>query len=251
MLKRTSFKVVLTYNMNVVICDDQRFFVNQLEGKLKNYSSRKDLNLRIQKCYSAQSLLSMNLFGCDVLFLDIDMPGMNGLDAAKELRKQYPDMILVFITGWVQYAPAGYRVNAFRYLLKEQLEVEFDACMDEVTEKLHENAEVVTIYGRDRTLEVSIKNILYFEGTPRRYTLLHLYDNEACVECTGKLSDYDAFLASKGFLRLQKSYLANMEHIIKIKNYTAFLRNGKELKVSERQYAQIRKQFLLWKGHIL
>ena len=42
-----------------------------------------------------------------------------------------------------------------------------------------------------------------------------------------------------------------MEHIIKIKNYTAFLRNGKELKVSERQYAQIRKQFLLWKGHIL
>ncbi len=46
MLKRTSFKVVLTYNMNVVICDDQRFFVNQLEGKLKNYSSRKDLNLR-------------------------------------------------------------------------------------------------------------------------------------------------------------------------------------------------------------
>ena len=47
MLKRTSFKVVLTYNMNVVICDDQRFFVNQLEGKLKNYSSRKDLNLRL------------------------------------------------------------------------------------------------------------------------------------------------------------------------------------------------------------
>lgn len=237
--------------MNIVICDDERYFVDLLELKLKKYAAGKDIDLNLQTCYSAQSLLSLELLGCDAVFLDIDMPGTNGMEAAQALRKRYPKLILVFVTGWIQYAPAGYRVNAFRYLLKERLDDELDRCMDELVEKLREEAEVVSIHGRDRTLEVPIQNILYFEGTPRRYTLLHLYDTDECIECTGKLSDYDELLSAKGFLRLQKSYLANMEHIIKMKNYTAFLRNGQELKVSERQYAQIRKQFLLWKGHIL
>lgn len=237
--------------MNIVICDDERYFVDLLELKLKKYTAGKDIDLNLQTCYSAQSLLSLELLGCDAVFLDIDMPGTNGMEAAQALRKRYPKLILVFVTGWIQYAPAGYRVNAFRYLLKERLDDELDRCMDELVEKLREEAEVVSIHGRDRTLEVPIQNILYFEGTPRRYTLLHLYDTDECIECTGKLSDYDELLSAKGFLRLQKSYLANMEHIIKMKNYTAFLRNGQELKVSERQYAQIRKRFLLWKGHIL
>ena len=169
--------------MNIVICDDERYFVDLLELRLKKYAAGKDIGLNLQKCYSAQSLLSLDLMGCDAVFLDIDMPGTNGMEAAQALRKRYPKLILVFVTGWIQYAPAGYRVNAFRYLLKERLD--------------------------------------------------------------------DELLSAKGFLRLQKSYLANMEHIIKMKNYTAFLRNGQELKVSERQYAQIRKRFLLWKGHIL
>ena len=161
--------------MNIVICDDERYFVGLLELKLKKYAAGKDIDLNLQKCYSAQSLLSLELLGCDAVFLDIDMPGTNGMEATQALRKRYPKLILVFVTGWIQYAPAGYRVNAFRYLLKERLDDELDRCMDELVEKLHEEAEVVSIHGRDRTLEVPIQNILYFEGTPRRYSQLPVH----------------------------------------------------------------------------
>ena len=162
----------------------------------------------------------------------------------------YPDLILVFITGWIEYAPAGYRVNAFRYLLKKKLSEELPVCLDEIRAKLYENAAMITVQTRDRTLELAIKNILYAEGTSHRSVFLHLKEGGA-IECVGKLSDYEARLSDNGFLRLQKSYLANMEHIVKIRNYIATLRDGTELKVSERQYAQVKKQFLMWRGRIL
>ena len=110
---------------------------------------------------------------------------------------------------------------------------------------------MITVQTRDRTLELAIKNILYVEGTSHRSVFLHLVKERDAIECVGKLSDYEVRLSDNGFLRLQKSYLANMEHIVKIRNYIATLRDGTELKVSERQYAQVKKQFLMWRGRIL
>ena len=80
---------------------------------------------------------------------------------------------------------------------------------------------------------------------------LHLGKERKAIECVGKLADYEVRLSDSGFLRLQKSYLANMEHIVKIRNYIATLRDGTELKVSERQYTKVKQQFLMWKGRIL
>lgn len=251
MLKNKSDMVVIYRTMKAIICDDKAVFVDAIESRLRNYAAKKDTNVEITKCRSGKELLELDLLGCDVLFLDIDMPGINGIDAAREIRKINREVILVFITGWIEYAPAGYQVNAFRYLLKGSLDQEFDPCMEDILAKLHENAEMMIFQTRDRNLEISLKNILYLEGTQRRSVLLYLYEGRNPIECTGKLAEYDEQLCRKGFLRLQKSYLANMDHIVRIKNYMALLRDGTELKVSERQYAQVKKDFLLWKGRII
>lgn len=237
--------------MNIVICDDNEKFVAELESKIRREAALKDVIFQVKTFNSSKELLASDLSDCDVLFLDIDMPNINGLEAARMIRMNYPDLILVFITGWIEYAPAGYRVNAFRYLLKKNLSEELPVCLDEVQAKMFENAAMVTIQTRERTLEIAIKNILYLEGTSHRSVYLHLAKEQKAIECVGKLADYEALLSGSGFLRLQKSYLANMEHIVKIRNYLAFMRDGTELKVSERQYAEIKKQFLMWKGRIL
>ena len=251
MLKSKSNTAVIYKTMKVVICDDEVGFLHTLENRLQNYAAKKDLNIEISKLHSARELLAQNLLGCDVLFLDIDMPEIDGITAARELRKNNRDLILVFVTGWIEYAPVGYQVNAFRYQLKAALDHEFEPCMEEILTRLHENTEMMVFQTRDRKLEISLRNILYLEGTQRRSVLLYLYDGRNPIECTGKLAEYDERLCEKGFLRLQKSYIANMDHIVRIKNYIALLRDGTELKVSERQYAQVKKDFLLWKGRII
>lgn len=237
--------------MNVVICDDEKYFTDMLEQQIRTYAAHNDFKLVIHTFHAARALLSADLSDCDALFLDIDMPDTTGLEAARMIRTNYPDLILVFITGWIEYAPAGYRVNAFRYLLKKKLADELPMCLDEIREKLFENTGMVTIQTRDRTLEIATKNILYVEGTSHRAVYLHLAKEQKTIACVGKLADFEALLSGSGFLRLQKSYLANMEHIVKIRNYLALLRDGTELKVSERQYAAVKKQFLMWKGKIL
>lgn len=251
MVKKKNARMVIFRKMDVVICDDERYFVEELKQQLQNYAAQKDIKLKIEPFFSAKTLLRADLSNCDALFLDIDMPETTGLEVAQIIRRNYPDLILVFITGWIEYAPAGYRVNAFRYLLKKKLSEELPVCLDEIREKLYENAAMITVQTRDRTLEIAIKNILYAEGTSHRSVFLHLVKESGAIECIGKLSDYEVRLSDNGFLRLQKSYLANMEHIVKIRNYIATLRDGTELKVSERQYAQVKKQFLMWRGRIL
>ena len=68
------------------------------------------------------------------------------------------------------------------------------------------------------------------------------------MECSGKLTEFEDALKSDGFLRLQRSCLANMRHIKKISSYTAYLDDGTELKVSDRNYNALRNTFLAWKG---
>ena len=141
---------------------------------MRSYAAHNDFKLEIQTFCSAKAMLLADLSDCDALFLDIDMPEISGLEAARMIRVIYPDLILVFITGWIEYAPAGYRVNAFRYLLKKNLSEELPVCLDEIRAKMFENAAMVTVETRERTLEIAIKNILYAEGTSHRSLYLHL-----------------------------------------------------------------------------
>ena len=237
--------------MKIIICDDNPGFVNTMEGYIEQYAVSRNRIIEVRKAYCAGDLLEMDLSDCDVLFLDIELPDGDGISVAQKLRTRYTDLILVFVTCWIKYAPAGYRVNAFRYLIKGRLESEFEDCMDEILEKMFENHETFVLHTRDSAIEVFIKNILYFEGTQSRSVVVHLQKEHSPIECIGKLSDYERLLAGKGFLRLQKSFLVNMTHVVKIRNYYAYLRDQTALKVSERQYADIKKQFLLWEGKII
>lgn len=237
--------------MTIAICDDSQIFLDSMERRIKDYAANKDIELDLYKYSLPSALLNADLSSCDVLFLDIEMPGMNGIDLAKQIRSKYNDLLLVFVTGFIQYAPSGYRVNAFRYLMKTQLDQELWLCLDEVQEKLHENTEHVKIQSNDIEIDVALRDILYFEGTPHRFVLLHFAKKRATVECKGKLADYESQLSDHGFIRLHRSFLVNMRNINNIRNYKAVLVDGTELKVSERQYSNICRNFVLWKGRTL
>ena len=108
--------------MNCVICDDDPLFAEQLEERIREQCVQNDWEYRCRQA-DAQTLLALDFSAVDVLFLDIEMPDVNGLEAAKQIRQRYDDLLLVFVTGFIDYAPSGYKVHAFRYLLKSRLRV--------------------------------------------------------------------------------------------------------------------------------
>lgn len=234
--------------MKIIICDDNAAFAGNLKNLISDYCAKKDLPLDCSLYYSSMSFLSADLSSVQAVFLDIDMPKINGLEVAKQLRRRRPDLIIVFVTAYIEYAPAGYRVDAFRYLLKTQVNEELFPILDDIQQKLFAHQETILLRQGDYDIPVALKDILYFEGTPRREVLVHLLNAAGPLHSSGKLSDFVDSLREKGFLRLQKSYLANMEHIIRIRSYKVTLRNYEVLNASEKNYSNICEEYLQWKG---
>lgn len=246
-IKRQVERCVLP--VKIAILDDDPMFAEELHRKISMGCAKRDWKLECHIFLSPQELLDFDLSNIQIIFLDVDMPEMNGIEVAAKIRQHYPDLILIFVTAYLQFAPSGYKVNAFRYILKPQYAVEIEPCLDAIQDKLFEDKETILIELKDTVIELPLRYILYFEGTPYRRVLLHTIKPDGqIIECRGKINEYDQKLSDKGFIRLQKSFLVNMYYINKISSYTAKLKNGKTLKVSEKDYKKICSKYLIWKG---
>lgn len=237
--------------MKIAICDDMPQFNRLLKDKIENICAQKDWSLESLVFSSPRAILAADLSTVQVVFLDIDMPELNGLEVAKELRAEHPKLILIFVTAFIEYAPAGYRVEAFRYLLKQKLDSDLGSVLDDIHQKICESSEAVEIRQKAETIAIPLNSILYLEGTPNRMVLFHVADSDKPIKGFGKLADYELTLVGKGFLRLQKSFIANMAHISKISSYQVTMRNGEVIKASEKYYKQVYSTFLQWKGQHL
>lgn len=234
--------------MKFAICDDDQMFLNGLKDKIETICAKRDWNSRGKTFQQAKALLASDLSTVKVIFLDIDMPHVNGIEAARIIHDKYPDIIIVFVTAYIEYAPSGYKVNAFRYLLKSKLDNELEQILDEIHEKIYFDADNISLKQKDQDILMPTKNITYFEGTAHRMVIVHTNDSEKPFECQGKLSEFEEKLKDKGFLRIQKSYLVNMRHVTHMSGYNAYMKDGQKLKTSESKYSAISSAFLKWKG---
>lgn len=236
--------------MNVAICDDNYAFAQLLQTRIKDYFAHIDRTCEFQIFSDPQKLLQADLSHTKVLFLDIDMPGMNGIEVAKEIRRRSLNMFLVFVTVLLEYAPAGYCVNAFRYLMKSRFEEELPICLADILEKMSECEDRIQFPGKEYLVDFQISEIVYLEGTPNRMVLVHKANGHV-VECRGKLIDFEAALKGKGFLRIQKSFVVNMRYVQMIKSYRTYMKNGDILRTTEKNYSPICEEYLLWRGRQL
>lgn len=135
--------------MEIAICDDNRIFAHNLRELTVNYFRKIDRTCHCSIFLTPESLLNADLSLTNVLFLDIEMPHINGLDVAGQLRKLYTELLIVFVTSWIEYAPAGYSVNAFRYLLKQHLSDELSQCLNDICQKVFQTHEYIELTGKN------------------------------------------------------------------------------------------------------
>lgn len=236
--------------LQIAICDDNLKFAQMLQGRIRSHFAAVDGACAFLLFTDPQKLVRSDLSAVQILFLDVDMPGLNGIDAAREIRRSYPELFLVFVSAWVEYAPEGYQVNAFRYLLKQRLDEELPACLEDIWSRLAQGQDRLRLSCREGAVDVRLGEILYLEGSSYRMVLVHRTDGSV-VECRGKLSDFEAELAPRGFLRIQKSFVVNMRCIRRIQGYRAWLKNGEVLHTTEKNYGPMRDRYLLWRGQQL
>lgn len=240
--------------IRVLICDDDPLFLDSLYIAVVGLLSEKQIRSKVHKFQFMEEISDQMMASCDIAFLDVDYNAKNytGMDIARRLRQFRKDAIIIFVTNFIEYAPEGYEVQAFRYILKRNLQSELKLYLQQALDQLNTSRETIKVQVNGEYIDLPIEDVLYMEVMQHNVTV---YVRKGwtgnCIktyEIYSSLSDMEEQLAHRGFLRIHKSILVNMSRIAKFQSKAAVLDNGITLRVSEKGYAENKKKYLLWKG---
>ena len=237
--------------IRVLICDDDEAFLNSMYDSVAAFLEEKQVKAKLHKFQYMEEISDQMMASCDIAFLDIDYNARNytGMDIARRLRQFRKDAIIIFVTNFIEYAPEGYEVQAFRYILKRNLQSELKLYLQQAIDQLNTSRETVKIQVNGEYIDLPIENVLYMEVMQHNVTVyVRKGKSVKSYEIYSSLSELEERLADRGFLRIHKSILVNLRRITKFQSKAAVLDNGTTLRVSEKGYAENKKKYLLWKG---
>ena len=196
--------------LSIAICDDEEYFRITEKQLILKYMAGKNCECMIDMYESGKELLNLReeLNQYHIIFLDVNMEEIDGIETAKEIRKITKDVFIVFVTAFITYALEGYKVDAVRYLIKdhESLEKAMTECMDTILDKMDYEENEMTFDFQEGKITISLENILYIESNLHR--LVFYMVGEVAVHYTiyMKLDDIAELLPNKDFCRIHKSY---------------------------------------------
>lgn len=242
------------FAMRVLICDDDISFLTKLQTQMQAFFYKLDITAKIHAYSSWEEIGEPLLSSYDIAILDIDFSQKkyNGIDIARKLRDARSDAVIIFLSNYIEYAPEGYEVQAFRYILKSDLERKLEPCLTLALARLQTSRETIKLQINGELIDIPLCNILYFEI--QQHTVIAHVEKESNNKMDKQYRFYSSLttlekqLTPHGFLRIQKSYLVNMEKLKKFQCQEAVLTNGTTLPVSSKNYAQQKEKYLLWKG---
>ena len=238
----------------IAICDDERYFRENIRENLADYFNIHGILYEIDEFESGRDFvnLGINLIKYNVIFLDINMDEMDGMETAQKIREVNSDIFIVFVTAFINCAVQGYSVGAIRYILKnnENFSDLVTECMDTISMKMNYAIKKISFNFNEGIRNISLERILYIESRLHKLEFNIMENVLNKYSLYAKLDDIENELADKHFLRIHQSYLVNMKHIVKISRYEAALNNGIKLEIPKARYKSVQEIFVSYKGEI-
>lgn len=229
--------------MKIALCDDNTIELLNIVSLIEKYSSENFEVIKMSTFSSSTELLeTMQHEFFDVVFLDILMPGLTGMDAAKEIRISNEQIKIIFLTTSTEFAVESYDVNAYYYLVKPALKEKVFPILDKLFEDHHKTSECLKIKTNSNVFVIPYDHIEYVEVNAKR---LYFFMTDGNVkEVVGKLSDYEDILLTKSeFIKPHRSFIVNMNHISELKRGEAVTELGKIVPVSRALYQTVRSAY--------
>ncbi|GAA0207420.1 LytTR family DNA-binding domain-containing protein [Kangiella japonica] len=226
--------------MKTIIVDDEQPARDRIRRLLNHYSK---INIAAEAANGQEALELIQQHKPQLIFLDISMPVMNGVELAKILSQQFPQLKIIFTTAYDQYALDAFDVNATDYLLKPIRKERLHKALSKLIPAEHEQ-EHITIRERDSVKKILLKDILFLQSD-QKYVEIHLAEQTLLAsESLKELENRFAHL----FLRIHRSTLVNRQHFYGIEQDDrccfALLRNCKCKPIISRRHQADARQFL-------
>lgn len=224
--------------IHIAICDDEKDFVANLSGLLKQYASETGKEIKITPYYDGMELIERYDTSIDLIFLDIQMRLLNGLRAAEHIRRMDEGVGIIFLTTLTQYGLEGYKYQAANYIIKPMKYIRLKAEMDQWLKKRRPEEEPAILVSNDTgKYKVFLRSLKYVE-TFNRSLLLHTESED--IICHKSMKEMEQILQDKGFVRCHTSYIVNLSYIKGVKKLEIELVTGEKIPVSQPK----RKEFM-------
>lgn len=221
------------------LCDDEQFWIEKI---IAYFEMCEYINVSLCSYNSGQRLLEdcqNEDIQFDAIFLDMEMPGMNGLEIAKALRDMGNRAIIVFVTAYDQYAVEGYEYEAFGYLLKPKLEEKLPHLVTALVRKLNSQCASIVIKTTQGEIAMSIQEILFCEKNGH-YIVIHT--ENAVYKTRTSMSDFKKQISSEWFVRCHNGFMVNLPKVRNLTEKNVIMqRIGVEVPIGRAFKATLRK----------
>ncbi|MFR2644807.1 MAG: LytR/AlgR family response regulator transcription factor [Blautia coccoides] len=228
--------------MRIAVCDDDETAVSFLRELIESYPKQK---LNADGYSSGEDLLRTGTI-YDLIFLDIDMKGIDGIETARRIRIHDRKVKIVYVTSYKEYAGKAFSVHAFGYLLKPvKQEKIWKQIEDALLWQEEEAPEVkqVEFTAVEGLVRLPVDMIYYFEYQNRR---IYMKAKDTTYEMRGRISDIAGRMEEYGFSVPHKSFVVNLYHVKNIKGYEILMMNGEWIPLSQKQAVQFKEKLSLY-----
>ena len=223
------------------ICDDDEKYAAYIEGLAARWARQAGAPLETERFPSAEAFLFRweERRDFDVLLLDVEMGGMDGVALARAVRQASDDVQIVFITGYTDYIAEGYEVSALHYLTKPVNEDKLFQVLTRAVGRLKRNEPVLTLELPGETVRLPLGRIRYLE-VAHNYVTVHA-DRDYSVK--RPLGEMERELDSR-FFRVGRSFVLNLAHIQRVTRTEAELASGERVPLPRGQYEKLNRAII-------
>lgn len=229
--------------VSIAVCDDELLDCLTISAKIRTIMEDMGIACSIYQFGSGGELLKA-LGRFDLIFLDILMDGMNGMETAKRCRELAYDKALVFLSSSRKYVFDAYDVEAFHYLVKPVDEGKLRFVLKRAVERQRQAARDYMVISKDRqSRKLFLDNVRYFEIWGRQ---IQVHEKEEVFTWYGQIGTLEKQLMGKGFFRCHKSYLLNLRYVEVYNRQEAVLDNGERILIARRRYEAFGQEMLAY-----
>ena len=213
----------------IAICDDEKYMSDQIRRMASDFFRGKNVETAVTQFTCGEELLQYDKT-IDILFLDIQMKGLNGMDTARKLRERKFKGFLIFITVLKEMVFQSFEVQAYDYLVKPVEQRPFDKMMERLFISMQNAGEANLLVQKGyESRIISLEDIVYCEIIDRK-VYLHLSTGEI-VDFYDRIENLENKLDNR-FFRCHRSFLINMKYLKSYKNQTAYMEDNSTIPVS-------------------
>lgn len=237
--------------IRIGVVDDEKMFRDRISEIVVNVLKGEQVQTEIKKYADGTHFFEALSAGepFDILLADIQMAGMDGMELGRRIRRNSPGMYIIFITSYEEYAAESYRIEAFQYILKQDLESRLPGVIRELAYRLEEQEQEYRIVGNSvEKVKLFYKNIIYlYKSKGAKY--VNYVTEEGIFRERISLESLLKELDSKIFIPVERGYVVNMKRICRISGDTLYLEKGYQVQVSRARLTMVKQEITrCWGG---